>query len=194
MYYTTLFFTVTLHTACSLSAFLTTLLSHSKKQNILALIFDYDAFVEQNFNSQLNYQKIHTQMKYCFIIFWILMFTCFISFCSSVAIMDPLYLFYTIQIHIPNHIACMQAFELFIFLRGIEARLELILSCNFNDRKVILKQSLYQIFVIWKEIYKSIGLAIFLNIMNVFAAFLMNSFWFFMMCIKSNNGSFLGEF
>jgi len=185
---------VTFYTASSSSCLLTSLLNHHKKQNLLNLIYEHDQFMMKEFQIILNYEKIHKNMKICFTFFFILAVGSTISFFYSIYTINPEYLIYTIQIHIPNHIIYMQAFQIFIFLRGIELRLHLLKSCVFEDKKMELKKSLLNIYDICKELYNCLGITCFLCCSNIFMLILINMYWFFLMCFNFSQTSVLGEF
>lgn len=144
------------------------------------------------FKISLNYDRIHRQMKYNFIFFWTLATGSALSFFYSMYSVNPDYLIYTVQILIPNHIIYMQAFQIFVFLRGIELRLHLFKFCDFEGKKLEVKQSLQNIFGIYKELYDCIGITCFLSCFNIFMVILINLYWLFLMYFNFNQSSLLG--
>jgi hypothetical protein len=187
-------FLVTFYTTSSSSCFLTSLINHRKKQNLLNLIYEHDKFMMEEFEILLNYEKIHNFLSNCFKIFITVSTASVLSFFYSMFTVNPEYLIYTIQIHIPNHIIYMQAFQIFTFLRGIELRLKLLKSCDFEDKKMELKKSLLNIYDICKELYNCLGITCFLSCSNIFTVILINMYWFFLMCFNFSQSSVLGEF
>lgn len=188
-----LFILVSLYTLSTSSCIWTTLLNHKEKRHVLNLIYQHDRFMKKNFKTFLNYKSDNTKLSYGFVLFWIILIFCFISFNYSMLSINVNNIYYNIQIHIPNHVVFLQGFQLFIFLRGIEVRLERVRNCVAEDKKRDIAKSILVIFTIWKKFYKCMGVAFFVICLNMYAIILINLYWMGMMILNVGQSTLFGK-
>lgn len=141
----------------------------------------------------LNYKSIHSKLSFGFVLFWILLISCFISFNYSFVAIDFNYIYYDIQIHIPNHVVFLQGFQLFIFLYGIDVRLDRVRNCVAEDNKLALVKSIQDIFSIWRKLYSCMGATFFIIILNMYAIILINLYWMGMMILDIGQSTLFGK-
>lgn len=116
----------------------------------------------------------------------------YIEFFVSTFIVDPFYLMYAIQIEIANHLIHMQSFQFYIFMCGIEKRIEVISKGNFNNDNELMK-ALLEIFDVWKEFYDLFGVNLIICLIQIYVEITINTFWLGMSIIGVKNAVMIGE-
>lgn len=161
---------------------------------MLKLIDEHDKYVKKSLNVQLNYEKINKKLKSFFITFWIVALLSYIGYFISVIYNDSdlYYLYYAVQIEIPNHLIHLQGFQFVIFFYAIERRIKLVSSCNFGDNEAEVRKALEKICHIWKAFYECIGMNLLICMIQIYISTVINLFWLGMSFMKVNYATPVG--
>lgn len=155
--------------------------NHEYKVKVIRAFSEFDVSM-----SKLDYKKFNKNCAKRFVILLLLSIittSLFLISCWSPVITDKLY---ALHITILSHIIHVEAFQIYIFAKGIQIRLEIVsnkfeVSCEPEDSEVekclSLKESLIKLYEVNQQFKDCFKIPLLFNLMELYAAILINMFW-----------------
>jgi hypothetical protein len=169
---------------------ISTQINQARKQKLVKLIDEHDKFIGKLHTVKFAIIVKHLKLK--FIVFWLIVMLTYTEFIISSFIVDPFYLVYAAQIEIANHLIHMQCFRFYIYMCGIERRIEVISRCNFDNDGELMR-ALMEFYGVWREFYELYGINLMICMMQLYLVITINLFWLGMSMIGVRNAIMLGE-
>lgn len=170
-------------TAAVASTLLCSISKHKEKLLLVESFNEFDDFVSKHFSGQLNNKKIIKNIQRVFAVGWMMSVIAISLFIVSSYNTNLAMFLFGIQISIPNHIVHIEAFQLLMFVSGIQTRLKLISDELKNLRKenVSKLENLMEALIKLEETNKNFNqifeLPLLLNLMQLHGSLLINSYW-----------------
>lgn len=179
-----------------------TITGHLGKQKLLQSISDADELIRRSLSHRMNLNKNLKDSRNKFIIFWSMS----MSFALLLILFKPhgvtvKELYFDIQLTTLNHITHMQSLQIFIFLKGIVRRLQVIneelksfrSSLKVEPRKLFnIKKAFIKLYDINHDLNKSYRLQLLFLLMHHYSTLVLNCFWFGIAVMRLHNASIKG--
>lgn len=183
MLFTFSVFTYTVAVGSSLRFSIT---NHEFKVKVIRAFCEFDGSSTNVSMSKLDYTELNKDCAKRFVILLLLSIissSLFLIACWGPTITAKLY---ALHITILSHIIHVEAFQIFIFAKGIQIRLEIIInkfdvSCEPANSEVTncssLKEPLIKLYEVNQQFNDCFKIPILFNLMELYAAILINMFW-----------------
>lgn len=174
-----LFLIVIMLTFALASSLHCTIFRHQKKNVVLSRLKEFDNAISENYDVRLNYARINKKFVKMFIIVWCASVFFTIAFMISSAMLGPEMLLFGWQIFLLNHNIQVQGYQIMLFVKGFQNRLELLSNqfAQTNKNLETLQKLLLQLHDANFEFNQCYKMVIFANFMQVYSSALINSYW-----------------
>lgn len=156
--------------------------NHKTKEEIGTAFDEFDKMIDKYFDFQLEFEKIRKKCRRIFVLACLLSYFMMSSVLISNYISSYIYLPYACQQVILAHLNHVEIFQIFVFINGVQRRLQIIAeisnSRKFSAEMLKLEQKafvdLHEIHQLINDCYK---LPLFLNMIQIHSSVLINLYW-----------------
>lgn len=184
-----------MHSLAVFSCIYVTIMHHDKRILLSDGIKSLDESLLKSFKFRVDCEYLEKCNLRNFVIYWIFVSSIFVAFEISTYINTPLFVSYSWQFEILNHVIQMQIFQYFMYINATKIRMKFLydiaktisepsqnatklkssieLITNLNN----LKKSLVQINEIIRTFNKTFGISLVLVLLQIYSSILINLYW-----------------
>lgn len=172
------------------------IICHNDKLKIFQAFIAFDDFITINQKRRLDFKTLNSNCGKAFGFIWFLSMLACTMMLGSIRNFSPQSIFYYIQYISLSHVIHLQTFQISIFVRGVQVRLNIILkrlkllSINSNSRKLFeCKQSFLLLHNVNSLMSKCFRLPLLLNFLQLYFSLLSNFYWLGMALIGRHSAT-----
>lgn len=176
-----------MYTSAVASSIYCSLAKHVEKLEILTSFKDFDQLIAPKRRIKTkNYVEMNKSILKSFIMFWSLSVFASLVFLINACTADPELFIYASKIIVLNHVVHIEAFQIFVFVKGIQNRFQFIseefkrLSKSVKPKSEGLQELqnlLLKLCDINQQFNKCFELPLFFNMMELYSSVLLNVYW-----------------
>lgn len=178
------------------SSFYSSIIHSPIKAEIVTPFDEFDEFISRVFSIRLDKFQINQRTQQAFVIFWLLTMSSALLFVvQTINLPTPIFV-YTVQVVVLNHIVHLQTFKMFIFARGVQNRLKIILDkCSKSEESQIgdLQDAIIKLYEVNQKFNRCFKYTLLLNLLQIYLTVLINFYWQLMALLGAHSATTIGK-